>query len=110
VNSVKRGLKTAAAAASIKASVSPHLLRHSAAVHMAEAEIPMDEIAQFLGHEDINVTCRVYARFSPTHLRKAAAVLEYDDLGSANQESTTFFDANLMKNMMIAKPAIKNRD
>ena len=34
-------------------SVSPHLFRHSAAVHMAEAGIDMDTIAQYLGHEDV---------------------------------------------------------
>jgi len=88
--SVKRGLKSAAVVAGIKGSVSPHLLRHSAAVHMAEAGIPMEEIAQYLGHEDVSVTRRVYARFSPTHLRKAAAVLDYDQSGSTNQEVTSF--------------------
>jgi integrase len=89
VASVKRGLKSSARVAGIAGSVSPHLLRHSSAVHMAEADIPMEEIAQFLGHEDINVTRKVYARFSPMHLRKAAAVLEYDDLGSSNLKSTS---------------------
>ena len=61
------------------------MLRHSAAVHMAEAGISMEEIAQFLGHSSVEVTRKVYARFSPTYLRKAASVLEYDDLGSMNQ-------------------------
>jgi len=32
------------------ADVSPHVLRHTAAVHTAEAGISMDEIAQYLGH------------------------------------------------------------
>jgi integrase len=57
--------------------VTPHLFRHSAAVHMAEAGIDMEEIAQFLGHSDSNITRRLYARYSPKHLRKAAAALEY---------------------------------
>lgn len=92
VGSVKRGLKSAASKAAISGVVSPHILRHSAAVHMAEAGIPMDEIAQFLGHEDVDVTRRVYARYSPTYLRRAAAVLEYDDLGSMNLQSTTQID------------------
>jgi len=90
VASVKRGLKTAARAAGIKCPVSPHLFRHSAAVHMAEGGIPMEEIAQYLGHDDVGVTRQVYARFSPTHLRKAASLLEYDDLGSTNHKGTTF--------------------
>jgi len=62
--------------------VHPHLLRHSAAVHMAEDGVRMEEIAQYLGHSDANVTRKVYARFSPDYLRKAAASLEYDDLGA----------------------------
>ena len=69
--------------------VSPHMMRHSAAVHMAEAGVPMDEIAQYLGHTNARVTREVYARFSPDYLRNAAAALEYDDLGSLNRKSTT---------------------
>lgn len=88
VKSVKRGLRFAAKKAGL-GHVSPHMLRHSAAVHMAEAGIPLIEIAQFLGHSDLKVTFKTYARFSPTHLRKAASVLEYDDLGSTNRRTTT---------------------
>ena len=65
------------------------MIRHSSAVHMAEAGISMEEIAQFLGHGDVNVTRKVYARFSPNHLRTAAAALEYDDIGSMNHRSAT---------------------
>jgi integrase len=82
VASVKKGLRATAARAKV-GHVSPHMLRHSAAVHMAEAGIPMEEIAQFLGHENVDVTRRVYARFSPTYLKKAASALEYDDLAAA---------------------------
>ena len=56
--------------------VTPHVLRHTAAVWMAEAGTPMAEIAQYLGHSDERTTFRIYARFSPTYLRKAAAALE----------------------------------
>jgi hypothetical protein len=31
-----------------------------------------------------NVTCKIYARFSPSYLKDAAAALEFDDLGSMN--------------------------
>lgn len=83
VLAVKRALNTAAKAAGV-GHVYPHLFRHSAAVHMAEAGIPMEEIAQFLGHNNVAVTRKIYARFSPNYLRGAASALEYDDLGSAN--------------------------
>jgi integrase len=88
VASVKRGLHFAAKRAGV-GHVSPHMLRHSAAVHMAEEGVPMEEIAQFLGHSNVQVTRDIYARFSPDYLRKAAAALEYDDLGSLNRKATT---------------------
>lgn len=56
--------------------VTPHTLRHTAAVWLAEAGIPMPEIAQFLGHSDMKTTYRIYARYSPNHLRAASKALE----------------------------------
>ena len=56
--------------------VSPHVLRHTAAVWMAEAGVSMSEIAQYLGHTSTAVTERVYARYSPAYLRSAASALE----------------------------------
>jgi integrase len=88
VSSVKRGLATAAKAAGLS-KVTPHMLRHSAAVHMAEDGVSMDEVAQYLGHDDVATTRKVYARFSPGHLRRAAAALEYDDLGTLNRKRTS---------------------
>lgn len=76
VGSIKRGFASAADAAGLK-GVTPHALRHTAAVHMAEAGIGMEEIAQYLGHADSRITSSVYARFSPEHLRKAADALEF---------------------------------
>lgn len=77
VKSVKRALTSTGNRAGVK-GVTAHVFRHSAAVHMAEEGISMEEIAQYLGHTDVNTTRKVYARFSPTFLRKAAAALEYD--------------------------------
>jgi integrase len=88
VGSVKRGLIETGKRAGV-GKVTPHLFRHSAAVHMVEAGISFEEVAQFLGHDDVNVTRKVYGRFSPNHLRTAAAALEYDDLGSMNLKRTT---------------------
>ena len=75
VVSVKKGLTNASTRAGLP-KVTAHMLRHSAAVHMAEAGTPMDEIASYLGHSQMNVTRKVYARFSPNSLRKAAGALE----------------------------------
>lgn len=77
VASISRGLRASARRAKIE-GVSPHVLRHTAAVWMAEAGVPMSEIAQYLGHRDSGITERVYARYSPEHLRNAAATLELE--------------------------------
>ena len=78
VKSLKRGLKTAARKAGIDPErVSAHVLRHSAAVWMAESGHKMSEIAQFLGHSNSKITEQVYARYSPDHLRKAAESLRF---------------------------------
>lgn len=55
---------------------SPHVLRHTAAVWMLEDGVSMDEVSQYLGHSDSRITSRVYARYSPGHLAKAAKSLD----------------------------------
>lgn len=76
VKSVKKSFKEAAGDAGLS-EVSPHVLRHTAAIHMAEAGTPMDEIAQYLGHSDSRITAYTYARYSPEHLRKVTSALEF---------------------------------
>lgn len=73
--SIKKGFEAAVKRAGIKAT--PHMLRHSAAVWMAEDGVPMTVIAQFLGHTDSRITERVYARFSPKFLANAAEALTW---------------------------------
>jgi integrase len=60
----------------IGVKVSPHVLRHTAAVLMAEDGVSMEEIARYMGHRDSLTTERIYARFSPEYLMKAAKALE----------------------------------
>lgn len=48
------------------------MLRHTAAVWMAEGGIPITEIAAYMGHTTPAVTFRTYARYSPEYLRKAS--------------------------------------
>lgn len=74
VGKIHHGFATAAESAGL-GWCTPHTLRHTAAVWMAEARTPMAEIAQYLGHSDSRITERVYARFSPSHLRRAASAL-----------------------------------
>lgn len=78
-HAIRTGLERAIKNAGLE-GVSSHVLRHTAAVHMAEAGIPMTRISQYLGHSSTAVTERVYARFAPDHLADAAAVLEFGSL------------------------------
>ena len=77
VLSVKKGIKEAARRARIK-DVGPYVLRHSAGVFMAQAGVPIEEIAQYMGHSNPSVTFRVYARYSPEHMRRASDALRLD--------------------------------
>lgn len=75
LKSIKRAFEAAAIRAGIP-DVTPHVLRHSAAVAMVGAGISMEKVAQYLGHTSIRVTERVYGRFRPDHLADAARALE----------------------------------
>ncbi|RQW42792.1 tyrosine-type recombinase/integrase [Novosphingobium sp. LASN5T] len=72
---IKKGIAAASKRSGIYCH--PHMFRHSAAVWMAEDRVPMPEIASFLGHRDINVTTRIYARYNPDFLRGAARSLTW---------------------------------
>ncbi len=74
VGSVVTGTRAAAARAKLP-GVTPHTLRHTAATWMAQAGVPMVEIASFLGHKTTTTTERVYSHHSPEYLRRAAAAL-----------------------------------
>jgi integrase len=74
VKSVKKGLHAAASRAGLP-HISPHMIRHSGAVCLVESGHSMEEIAQYLGHSDVNVTRKIYARYSPDYLRGLAESL-----------------------------------
>ena len=76
VKSIRKGLSAVGQRADIP-DVGAHIFRHTAAVHLAEGGVPMSEIAQFLGHSNTATTERVYARYSPAHLSKAAKILDF---------------------------------
>lgn len=75
VASVKKAIREAAKRSGVPCS--PHVFRHTAGVWMAEANVPMHKIAQYLGHTSTKVTESVYARFSPTFMRDAADALDF---------------------------------
>jgi integrase len=75
VKSIKKAIRMAAARSGVPCS--PHVFRHTAGVWMAQADVPMQKISQFLGHTSTRVTERTYARYSPSFMKDAAAALEF---------------------------------
>jgi integrase/recombinase XerD len=54
----------------LAATISPHILRHSKAMHLYEAGVPLPYIRDILGHVDLSTT-EIYARASTEAKRKA---------------------------------------
>ena len=69
--------------------ISPHILRHSKAMHLYEAGIPLPYIRDILGHVDLTTT-EIYARASTEAKRKALEAVYADvitaDLAEWNQD------------------------
>ncbi|WP_439137523.1 tyrosine-type recombinase/integrase [Roseicyclus sp.] len=76
VRSIRNGFSAACRRAGLE-GVTLHTLRHTAAVHMAEAGIPLSKISQYLGHSNSAITEKVYSRFAPSHMQDAADVLDF---------------------------------
>lgn len=72
--SIKKGIASAGKRAGLD-GVGPYVLRHTAGVWMAQAGVPLERIAEYMGHTSIETTRKHYARFHPGHLRDAANAL-----------------------------------
>lgn len=75
VKSVKKAIERLAKDTGIP--VSPHVLRHTCAVWMAQADVPILQISQYLGHTSVAVTASVYARYSPSFMANAGDAVEF---------------------------------
>ena len=72
---VERQVKMRAATAGIPAGFRPHSLRHAFASVMLARGIPITDVAQWLGHKDINETYRTYGHLVPNAAGRALAAL-----------------------------------
>jgi len=62
-------IKTLAAAAGLRTTVSPHTFRHSFATHLLEGGANLRAIQEMLGHENIDTT-QIYMHLDRSHLRE----------------------------------------
>lgn len=79
VKSIKTGFNATVRRAKLS-DVTAHVLRHTAAVHLAQAGVRIEKIAQYLGHSNPQITYQVYARFSPDHMQKEAEILDFTSI------------------------------
>lgn len=75
IKSIRNGVRAAVRRAGLE-DVSQYTLRHTAGVYMAQAGVPLEQIAEYMGHTSIETTRKHYAKFHPDHLRAASGALE----------------------------------
>jgi integrase len=76
VRSIRKGFEAARDRAGLD-GVTLHDIRRSAARFMVEAGVPMERVAQMLGHSNLAMTYSVYGRFAPDALGGAAEILDF---------------------------------
>ncbi|MDO6587370.1 tyrosine-type recombinase/integrase [Salipiger sp. 1_MG-2023] len=82
VKSIRTGFVNAVERSGI-GHITIHGLRHTAAVTMLSAGIPIGKVAQVLGHSNTRVTETTYARYLPSHMQDAVDVLDFASLKAA---------------------------
>jgi integrase len=82
VKSIRKGIQSAVARAEL-GHVRIHDLRHTAAVTMLQAGVPLEMVAQVLGHSNTAVTFSTYARYLPEHMAPAVNALDFGTVNRA---------------------------
>lgn len=67
---IQQVVKETAALAGISKRVSPHVLRHSIATSLLERGMSLEQIQQFLGHENLETT-QIYAASTPAMIQES---------------------------------------
>lgn len=74
VGSIKKSFAAACRRAGLE-GVTPHVLRHTCGTWLAQAGVPLWDVAGYLGHTQARTT-ELYAHHSPDHMGRAAAALD----------------------------------
>ncbi|MEP2717036.1 site-specific integrase [Pseudophaeobacter sp.] len=82
VKNIRKGFEAACTRAKLE-NVTLHTIRHSSAVAMVSNGVPLEKVAQYLGHSNVAITYQTYARFAPGHLQDAAEILDFVELRQA---------------------------
>lgn len=77
VDSIRNAFRKAVKRAKLDGKVTPHVLRHTAAVHMVANGCSMQRVSQYLGHSSIATTEKIYARYAPEHLREESEAVDF---------------------------------
>nr|WP_319250238.1 site-specific integrase [uncultured Celeribacter sp.] len=77
VKSIRTGYYAALRRAGMT-GVNIHQIRHTVAVRMLAAGQPIEKVSQYLGHSNVQITQKTYARYMPDHLADAAELLNFD--------------------------------
>lgn len=75
VLSIRTGFNAACRRAGLS-GVTPHCIRHTTASLALDKDQPMELIARFLGHRDVQTTARIYARPSISKLKGVADAVD----------------------------------
>lgn len=84
VSSIKTGFNAAVIRAGID-HCTPHDMRRTAGRFMVESGVPIEEVAQYLGHTNPSVTRSTYSQFSPEYLRRASSALDISAIGEVGR-------------------------
>lgn len=77
IRSIRTGYQAALTRAGMT-DVNIHQIRHTIAVQMLQGGRPIAEVSQYLGHSNVQITSKIYARFQPDFMLEAAEILNFD--------------------------------